>query len=324
MRDDEQVRRLPRADRPAAAARGRSRRARRAAIVPGAQRLDQRRLVDDAAARGVDEDRGRAHQRERRGVDQVAGRWRQRQWRQTKSLRAQQLVELGCRRSSSTVMPKPSARRATARPMRPKPMIPSVAPCTSAPSQRAGSHVRQARRAHPPAPAAAAARRRAAARTRGRRSPRVSTSGVTPTGIPRARAGVKVDVVGADRVVGDRAQPRGGVEQLAHRPDRSAGTADPRRPRPRRAARPAGGGSSPSQTITSCSRLSRSSASPGRARVTKTLAISGFSPLRSPPCTRACRKPRSPGQPPAASDVANLIACSVRRGVEQSGSSSGS
>ena len=41
----------------------------------------------------------------------------------------------------------------------------------------------------------------------------MSTSGVLPTGMPRARRGVEVDVVGADRVVGDRAQLGRGVEQ---------------------------------------------------------------------------------------------------------------
>ena len=42
----------------------------------------------------------------------------------------------------TTRMPKPAARRATACPMRPKPTIPSVAPCTSGPSSVIGPHVR--------------------------------------------------------------------------------------------------------------------------------------------------------------------------------------
>ena len=42
----------------------------------------------------------------------------------------------------------------------------------------------------------------------------VSTSGVLPTAIPRARGRLEVDVVVADRVVGDRPQLRAAVEQL--------------------------------------------------------------------------------------------------------------
>ena len=41
--------------------------------LPVVQRLRERLVVDDRAARRVDQDRGRLHQRERVGVDQVAG-----------------------------------------------------------------------------------------------------------------------------------------------------------------------------------------------------------------------------------------------------------
>ena len=41
---------------------------------PSASARVERGLVDDAAARGVDHDRGRLHQRERGGVDEVARR----------------------------------------------------------------------------------------------------------------------------------------------------------------------------------------------------------------------------------------------------------
>ena len=51
------------------------------------QRLSERLLVDDRAARGVDQDRGRSHLRERAGVDQVVGLGRQ---------RAVQRHEVGC------------------------------------------------------------------------------------------------------------------------------------------------------------------------------------------------------------------------------------
>src|SRR4051794_1130050 len=41
--------------------------------APALQRVEQRRLVDDAAARGVDDDRGLLHQRELRRADHVPG-----------------------------------------------------------------------------------------------------------------------------------------------------------------------------------------------------------------------------------------------------------
>ena len=44
-----------------------------AAIWPGFERHDQRRLVDQAAARGIDQDRARLHARERRAIDHPRG-----------------------------------------------------------------------------------------------------------------------------------------------------------------------------------------------------------------------------------------------------------
>ena len=46
---------------------------------PGLQRLDERRLVDERTARGVDEQRARPQQRQARAVDQAARRIRDRQ-----------------------------------------------------------------------------------------------------------------------------------------------------------------------------------------------------------------------------------------------------
>ena len=83
-------------------------------------------------------------------------------------------------------MSNPDARRATARPIRPNPMIPSVAPNTAAPKYCPGSQVSQS-----PSRTAAIASgslRAAASRSANVRSAvaSVSTSGVLPTGMPRA------------------------------------------------------------------------------------------------------------------------------------------
>ena len=98
--------------------------------------------------------------------------------------------------------------------MRPKPTIPTVAPCRSRPSSSPGSQVR-----HSPArtKASPSARRRAipsiSASARSAVDS-VSTPGVLPTGNAARARRVEVDVVGAHRVVRDRPQPRGGRDQL--------------------------------------------------------------------------------------------------------------
>jgi len=77
-------------------------------------------------------------------------RWRVRgvsgQWSETTSERASS-SSIGTppdRLVWRTVIPNPRARSATARPMRPSPTTPSVAPRSSSPRKPAGSHVRQA------------------------------------------------------------------------------------------------------------------------------------------------------------------------------------
>ena len=82
-------------------------------------------------------------------------------------------------------MPKPSARRATAWPMRPKPTMPSVAPVTSAPRLRSGSNVTHWPSCTSRSPSGS--RRASASSSAKARSAvaSVSTSGVLPTGMPR-------------------------------------------------------------------------------------------------------------------------------------------
>ena len=85
-------------------------------------------------------------------------------------------------------MPNPLARWATARPIRPKPTIPSVAPLRSAPSMKPGPQVFQPPTFTSPAPSTT---RRAAARSRAKAISAVASvrmSGVLPTGMPRAVA----------------------------------------------------------------------------------------------------------------------------------------
>ena len=115
------------------------------AISPCVERVDERLLVDDRAARGVDEDRRRLHARSAA----ASMRWRvcvgqRRVERDDVGLRERGLERVVAADARGRVIPKPSARRATACPMRPAPTIASVAPCSSRPSQPAGSHVRHA------------------------------------------------------------------------------------------------------------------------------------------------------------------------------------
>ena len=93
------------------------------------------------------------------------------------------------RELASTSMPKPSARRATASPIRPRPTIPSVAPGEVRAEPGRGLPRAPAR---PRAPAAAPSgiRRASASSSAKARSAvaSVSTSGVLPTGMPRSAA----------------------------------------------------------------------------------------------------------------------------------------
>ncbi len=110
-------------------------------------------------------------------------------------------------------MPNALARAATAWPIRPKPTTARRAPRSSRPSQPRGSHVCQS--PSRTARSASGSRRAAASSSAIARSAvaSVSTSGVTPTGMPRAARRRQVDVVAADREVRDRAQLRRSVEQ---------------------------------------------------------------------------------------------------------------
>ena len=121
----------------------------------------------------------------------------------------------------STCMPKPLARRATACPMRPKPTRPSVAPCTSRPRYCVDPPARASdRRAGRPRRRTRAGTPRGSAGTRGRPwSRRARPACCTPR--RRARVGRgDVDVVVADRDVGDDPQP-------AARPASSTARVDP-------------------------------------------------------------------------------------------------
>ena len=109
---------------------------------PGAQRLDERGLVDDGAARHVHQPRAGLHASQALRAEQAAGRFIQRT-REHHVIRLRQgIVEgdiaddfaVGCgvRRTPSTRMPKPRAQmRASAWPIAPIPTIASVFPCSS-------------------------------------------------------------------------------------------------------------------------------------------------------------------------------------------------
>ena len=115
---------------------------------PVLERDGERLFVDHRAAGGVHQHRGPLHQPESTCVDQAARLVVQRHVQRHDVGARQQVVEVGThpvmpvsvRVWCSTSMPNPAARRATARPMRPYPTIPRVAPCTSTPgSRRCGS-----------------------------------------------------------------------------------------------------------------------------------------------------------------------------------------
>ena len=181
----------------------------RAAEVPAAQRVGDGRLVDDAAASHVEDDRPRLHLGDRRLADQALRAARQRHVHGHDVRAAQQLVEVdeldavvgGLVRGDERVdrrgpaSPSPAPARAMAWPILPSPMIPSVRPRSSRPVN--------AERFHSPrrTDASAAAIRRA--------SPYSSASvcsaaamvlpvGALTTVMPGPRRSIEVDVVHAD------------------------------------------------------------------------------------------------------------------------------
>ena len=172
----------------------------------------------------------------------------------------EQRVERHAAEASRARPPCRTPRRGARPPARcgPAPTTPSVAPRRRRRASAAGSHVRHS----PPrtvggASGRSAARARAAARRRGRRWRRSARRACCRPGCrapPRAsRSMLSVP----DRVVGDRPQPRRGVEQLGVDAVGEQRTAGPRPRRRARAARSGGGGSRPGQTSTSCCVASR-------------------------------------------------------------------
>ena len=121
-------------------------------------------------------------------------------------------------------------------------MIPSVAPCTSRPSSAAGSQrCSKLQRPSRTKRSASTMRRAAASSSPNARSAVVSTRtpGVCPTGMPRERAAVEIDVIDADGAARDGAQARTRGEQRRVDPVRQQAQAAPRRRERRRRARAA-------------------------------------------------------------------------------------
>ena len=173
-------------------------------------------------------------------------------------------------------MPKPSARRATA--------LADPAPADDPERRRrrgrrrgraAGSHVR-----HSPARtfSAPGTIRRASASSRANARSAVasvSTSGVLPTGMPRAAA-ASTSMLSVPTAMLAIARSRGAASSSA---SSTRSVISVSRPRPRaRAPRSSagGGGSSPGHSSTSCAARRRSSAGNGSPRVTNTLAMRGI------------------------------------------------
>ena len=166
------------------------------AIVAGVQRGRTSAVgVDQRAAGGVDEDRGRLHPRERVGVDRggasaaVSGTWSETKSARASSSRSGVAARLVVMRTS---MPKPG------RALRDR--AADAARADDA-QRRAGDVVAEEARRAPTAPTR---RRGPPARSRGRRRAAASssanarsavasvrTSGVLPTGMPRARAAAR-------------------------------------------------------------------------------------------------------------------------------------
>ena len=244
------------------------------AICAVASACAQRLLVDDRPARGVDQDRGAAHLRERCGVDQVAGLGSQRAVQRDEVGRSSSGISASRSRSRAlawiTVISKPRALagdRAADPPQADDPERRAVdLGAEVAPGLPGAPVARRGRRSIASGSLRAAASSSANARSA---VASVSTSGVLPTGMPRARGGARGRCC--------RSRPRSWRSRAAaeqrraarRRRGRSAATAGPRR-RPRALGSSSGvGGSRPGQTSTSCAARSRSSAVPGSSRVTK-------------------------------------------------------
>ena len=84
--------------------------------------------------------------------------------------------------------PKPSSRRATALPIRPIPTIPTVVSCRSRPSMKSGPQVVHSPRRTSASPSVSPRAMPSMSATARSAVLSVSTSGVCPTGIPRAVA----------------------------------------------------------------------------------------------------------------------------------------
>ena len=200
------------------------------------ERDGQRLLVDHRAAGRVHQHRGPLHQPESTRVDQAARLVVQRHVQRHDVGARQQVVEVrthpvmpvSVRVWCSTSMPNPAARRATARPMRPYPTIPRVAPCTSTP--RKSPMWKPVQRPARRSASASDARRHAARMRRNARSAVVSSStpGVLHTAMPSSAAVGDVDVVVAHRDVGDDPQPRARRPRSTARVDAVGQDADDR------------------------------------------------------------------------------------------------
>src|SRR4051794_16257317 len=155
--------------------------------------------------------------------------------------------------------------------------MPSVAPARSAPRSPAGSHVFHS----PPRTAAAPGtiRRARASRSANARSAvaSVSTSGVLPTGIPRAAA-ASTSMLSVPTAMFAIARRRGAASSTAASTRSVTSVRRPSTSRARATRSSWAGGMSPGHSSTSCSARRRSSASNGSARVTNTRAMAGHSP----------------------------------------------
>ena len=128
---------------------------RRAPDVPALERLGERVLVDDAAARGVHEPRARLHQRQLVLADQPLGLGRARQvdrrrsrpgpgapraWASRRRPSPSRARRSRRDRTRSRACRTPAARGATSAPTRPRPTSPIVLPASSTPSHFERSH----------------------------------------------------------------------------------------------------------------------------------------------------------------------------------------
>ena len=202
---------------------------RRAAQAIRPERGGDRRFVDDAAARRVDQYRAGLHAREARGVDQMPRRGDQRHVQRDHVGLGEQRVEAArppcrsavqtsdaaaiCASKPITLMPSARARRPARRPMPPKPTMPSVLPASSRPLDSAGRGHSPARDRRRRRIGAAQQEHRGADHVLGH-GQRIGAGGRNHFDPPLA-AGVDVDVVEADAEPADDLQHRRGAEQLA-------------------------------------------------------------------------------------------------------------